>query len=200
MPGQPLSSVIKKRTALWVGSHAARENPGLIALVAEAFAIASEIEAQFSGLLVTMIGAANAGHAVAMLQALTSTSAQSAAIGAVAARMDPPWNTIYEVVARKSATALKDRHRFAHWARGSCKGCPDAMTFIDPEALIEHDIAVGQMMHPPDGRGLLWDKINLKRVLAYRKGDLGRVVRAMAEARDNVSLLRLGRFIPTWPD
>jgi len=151
----------------------------------------ADIEYQFGGMLITMLGA-NAAPAAAMFSALTSSVAQLAALEAAAASVLGAASREYElfgVVMREATRAATHRHRFAHWCWAFCDELSDALLFVNPEALMEHDMNRGGVEAPFDGHGLLGD-LDRSRVLVYRERDLMEAIEELDEASYCVSHLR----------
>jgi hypothetical protein len=187
MPPQPLSSV-RRDVRIIAGACATIFRPSLARLAAEAIAHWADIESQFGGILVTMLGT-QAPPASAMFFALTSSSAKWSALGAaaeVALGEGSRDLEMLEVVIEQAKKAALHRNRFAHWCWAHSPDIPDALLFIDPEALVAHDIASGTHQAPHNGRGLL-ATIDRAKVYVYREKDLTEAVKSLDDVSYCVS-------------
>jgi hypothetical protein len=191
MPPQPLSSV-RSDARLYVGAGSAIHRPLLAQLVAHAVANWADIGYQLGGMLATMLGA-DAAPSIAMFYALSSSAAQIAALGAAAESILGRGSRdleVFELVMLQAKKAATHRHRFAHWPWAHCDDLPDALLFIDPEALVAHDIADVRSQAPHDGRGLL-GPLDRSRVYVYRERDLKEATEDLWEASYCISHLRM---------
>jgi hypothetical protein len=191
MPAQPLSSV-RSNARLYAGASSAIHRPLLAQLVAHAVAIWADIEYELGGMLAAILGAA-AAPSMAMFYALTSSTAQNAALGAAAESVLGRRSReleMFEIVIRQATTAASHRNRFAHWAWAHCHELPDALLFIDPEALVAHDIAHMVAQAPHDGRHLA-GPLDRSRVYVYREKDLKELTDALSEASYCISQLKM---------
>jgi hypothetical protein len=182
MPPQPLSS-IRRDARIFTGASSAKARPLLVQLVAHALATSSDIEYHMGSLLATMLGA-NAPPAIAMFYALTSSTGQADAIGAAAERVLGIGSNeldLFEIVMYQAKNAASHRNRFAHWAWAYCDELPDALLFIDPEALMAHDIADTRRQAPQDGRHLA-GSLDRSRIFVYRGKDLNEAIAELGEA------------------
>lgn len=191
MPPQPLSRV-RSQALVFVGATGVTSaRPVLVQLAAQAIATWADIENQFGGMLTTMLGA-NAGPAAAMFNALLSAAAQMAALRAAATSVlgaASREHELFGVVIDEAARAAGHRNRFAHWCWAHCDELPDALLFVDPEELMEHDMKRGGTEAPFDGHALLGE-LDRSRILVYRERDLKAAVADLQEASYSVSHLR----------
>jgi hypothetical protein len=190
MTAQPLSKV-RSNANLHVGAVTAQMKPQLAAYVAQAVAFSAEIDTQLGELLASILGA-SARPAAAMYVALTSSASQRAALRAAAEvaltgeRLD-----VFDVVMRLSDVALKDRNVFAHWVWAYIDELPDALLFVEPEALIEHNInPKSRSLQIGGPRTLTNDQIDFSRVTVYRQKDLSQSVDRLQASCGRLSLLR----------
>lgn len=192
MPCQPLSSV-RPSAVIFLGASVAARHVELSALAAEIIAHGSDIEAQFGGILVSMLGA-QAPPAAAMFYALTSASAQKAALKSVANTLfkaEPRALYLFDAVTALAKQASRTRNELAHWCWAASNDLPDRLLLIDPEALIDHDLKSGALQAPHNGRGIIYP-IDLTKVHVYEKKDLVEALNLAMEISDCVSHFRFG--------
>jgi hypothetical protein len=186
---QPLSRV-KKDAIFYLSAGAATDKPILAAKVARCIALAAHIENLLAGILTTMLGA-QAKPAAAMLRSLHSLGVKSQAIKAAAEEaLSPDLLDLFTVIMGLCDKAADHRHRFVHWSWAQCDQLPDALLFIDPKALLSHEVEAAGFMYPNEGRGF-YDDIDKRRVLVYRAGSLDRAVTALVLANDKLAAFRL---------
>jgi hypothetical protein len=121
MPPQPLSKV-RADASFALGPGALPARPQLAALVAEVIAFWSEVELQRGRLLGSLLGSSYE-IAVAMYLALTSATAQRAALDAAArvALSDPEYE-LFRQMAALAKPAEAERNHFAHGLWGVFSG------------------------------------------------------------------------------
>jgi hypothetical protein len=195
LPPQPLSNVYPKAT-IFVGAFSGRRQAELAALVAQCIATSADIGVQY-GLLVTTLLQAQAKPTAAMFYALTSDVAQIAALKAAATEILGDGTReldLFDAI-MWGATDVSRRHRnkFAHWVWGYADEIPDAILFIDPEALVAHDILLGGFMQAPHhGRGLNINKIDVTKIVVYRERDIKEALEELWKHR--IAYLTFGFF------
>lgn len=132
MAPQPLHRVIKDPKFSLTGGAWLGKQPQLGAALASVIAAWSEAEMYYGAILIQLLGG-NSGPALAMLHALTSTSAQDQAIEAAAATMladdEMILFTATLTVARRNR---KVRHSLAHGCIIQCDDLPDSLIVADP--------------------------------------------------------------------
>ena len=167
MPPQKLS-VFPPSIQIILGGKAALARPDLAAIAAEIIAHSADTEAQFGGVLVSLLGA-QAAPAAAMFYSLNNSHSQRQAVKAAmreALGEQSEELKILKVLMRGSAVVAVTRNKLAHWGWAYSRDIPKALLFVDPEALISHDMVSGQMQAPHDGRVVI-SPIDRERILVF---------------------------------
>jgi len=127
MAGQPLSSLDPK-AGYSFGIDILERHPELASYIAQTISIGSIIERRWSAILVQLLQA-DPLTGMAMYQALTSTVAQRAALGAAAkVRLSPEDFKLFQAVATAITPARKIRNDFAHHIWGESALVPGGLS------------------------------------------------------------------------
>lgn len=112
-------------------------NPELALLAMRVHTEWSWLEHRFMLLFVQMLGA-NPLPGAAMYASLSTTSAQKAALRAVAGTFSDAHSQVFEVILALFGTIAKDRNKLAHWLWGYAPAIPDALLLAKPAAMVNH--------------------------------------------------------------
>ena len=128
---QPLS--FKPKITQWrEDENVLADHPKLASYIARVIAISSMIERQWA-MMLCYIATADPRAAVAMHQALSSTTAQMAAFEAVAAvRLSDDSKLLFEAVKIATKGYTRIRNEFCHHLWGDTFQCPSVLLLIDP--------------------------------------------------------------------
>jgi len=192
MPPQPLGKGKRVRETIVVG-ETATNRPDLCQMVAQAISIWPDIEFHFGALLMTLLGA-NSAPSMAMFYALNSTSAQKAALNAAAQSIFGENSAEMKQFIRavqETRVAASHRNRFCHWVWAHDLRKEDAILFIDPEALAEHDGMMHTITSPFSGRNLT-HPIDLGSIYVYHRKDMHESINMLKETSRKMADLRLG--------
>jgi hypothetical protein len=171
------------------------DKPELAKLVASIFGHWASIEQRLSLLLVRVLGA-DAAPAIAMFSTLIAQHLQMGALQAAAKAA----LTVHELDSFLAVMSITDsvqtpRNQLAHWIWGACQELPDALLLAEPKAQKERDRETILALEESDRRGFDLDKMmklntyDPSTVTVYRKGDLERANRDLAEADESAFLL-----------
>ena len=141
MAPRPLKTLKRQCEVFAIGPFSMWREPKLAVLVAGAIAAWSCVEARVSTLVIMIMGA-EAKAAIAMLSALTSFQAQSAAIRAVISTKIPKeQHDVFDVVLLELRKTAKRRHKLAHWLWGASPNLPGHMLLGDPEVYLQMEVS-----------------------------------------------------------
>jgi hypothetical protein len=205
MAPQPLSSVAPD-AQMWAAKLLFCKDPDIWAQCGRIICAASDIEILFGEALHIMAGIKTSGPAMAMYGAVNQT-AKMAAVGAVADSVLSGVDLdLFQIVQRLATVAMRDRHVVAHWVWAQVYEMPDALLFIEPDAVHAAHLEGFQMTHgsikDEKGRPMPTpqtrifpskgsSKIDPARVLVYRKQDLVAAAERLELVGEYVSLMRI---------
>lgn len=134
---QPLSRVTRT-TQISLGSPDHLDKQPELALCAmKIIASASSIESNFAMMFVSLMGA-EPRPAVAVYNSLRAESAKREALRAAAAAVLSEKNVaLFEAILAYAKSAMKLRHKLAHWLWGFSPDVKDALLICDPVEMIE---------------------------------------------------------------
>lgn len=192
MAPQPFSSVFKgQELSISFGTDTPKARPLHAILALEIIVTASEVETALGDTLTAMLGA-DAKPAIAMYSALRAAHVQQAALMAAAeVVLGQDERDLLRVVLDFVASAMKDRHRLAHWHWGYCPDTADAILLMEPDGRRNVEQAMYDLIlkgedafpiDPATDLGFDYDAI-----LVYRRADLEAVLLRMDTARMAVS-------------
>ena len=169
---QPLSS--KPKITQWREDESVlADHPKLATHIARVVAISSMIERQWA-MMLCYIAKADPRAAVAMHQALSSTTAQMAAFEAVAAvRLSDDSKLLFEAVKFATKGYTRIRNEFCHHLWGDTYQSPDVLLLIDPIVTINfiaglEEPAVLRQAHSNGNR----DFFERSKIVVYTEEDL----------------------------
>lgn len=188
MAAQPLSSLDPK-AGYSFGIDILDRHPELASYIAQTISIGSIIERRWSAILVQLLQA-DPLTGMAMYQALTSTVAQRAALGAAAkVRLIPQDFELFQAVQTAITPARKLRNDFAHHLWGESALVPGGLVLIDPATIVDDEVsesAVHQILALKQ-QGPIVEGADRKRMKIYRKEDLLEAKGLVREAQVIVS-------------
>jgi len=173
MAAQPLSSIDPK-AGYTFGTTTLDGHQELAAYIAQTISIGSIIERRWAAILVELLQA-DPLTGMAMYQALTSTVAQRAALGAAASvRLVPEDFKLFQAVATAITPARKLRNDFAHHIWGETGTVPGALLLIDPTTLVDGDVSESNAhrLLALQQKGPIIEGADRKKMKVYRKDDL----------------------------
>jgi hypothetical protein len=187
---QPLNRVARNATFRHNPS-ALNDKPELARLVSCIFANWALIEHRLSLLLIRILGA-DAAPAIAMFSVLQTQHLQLAALEAAAeSELSEIELEVFQAGLAVANRVQTPRHHLAHWIWGLSPEVPDALCLAEPKSAKERDHELALALERADKEGRV-DTAEMARlntydtanVQVYRKGDLERANRDLAEAVD----------------
>ena len=137
MPPRPLKQVNKDAKVNTVGEYAALQAQHVSLQAARCIAAWTQVELLLGASLVGLLGA-KVRPAMAMLAALTSSQAQTAATEAAALTvLTDEKKTLFQATLQAIRKAGKRRNHLAHWIWAYSNDLPDCLLFIEPKEYIE---------------------------------------------------------------
>lgn len=172
------------------GSNTPSLRPELTVIVAEAIAVASEVETSLGETLGKILGADDTA-ALSMYEALVGPQKNNALRAAARVVLNEDELHMLEAVLSIAKSAYSDRHRFAHWIWAIALDIPDALLFVDPAARRTLDFSFDRWLSdkkPTPAEAAKDLRVHFDGVLVYRKVDLQESVERLNLARHIVGL------------
>ena len=181
MPPQPLSRVCPRAT-IFVTPKAIALRPKLSPLIAEIIARWAGIEAATVAVLSHLMGA-EARPVAAMLNAITSASAQMDMIEAAAwAKLFDPDLEAFEALIKIARAAAKKRNAIAHHLWGHCEDLPDALLLIEPEAWTDISVKFQEALYSTARSQTITFQPDPEQVSVYRENDFLQIIEELKTA------------------
>jgi hypothetical protein len=183
MPPQPLSRVKPNAEIKW-GPKVLQQYPDLCCIVMEAISLGSQIEYNWSVILVDLLRAEpRAG--MAMYEALSGGEARRAALRAAARTVLPEDDyLLLQAVEIAIAPARKSRNDLAHHIWGTSDAVPNALLLIDPAGLRKFEVGVAttNLEMSAGRRAKIFPEFDRASVQVWKKRDLEQMRKSTIDA------------------